>query len=169
MKNPPYIGGTFEALKSIKVFGRVDRLFAAFGTDENTYDLNNPLVIPKCEFYAKQVGCFVEINTNLGFSLDAEFTNSLSDDPRLNIIGIWENSGKNGSKPEWVLSTASHKVNNGRWTIRPTKVDEDNTVQEIDAIYVESGKDHVRVGGFVGAPVFSNETQYPCLAQVKAT
>ena len=51
----PDISGTFEALNSIQVFGRVDKLYQLLGTDIPTYDINDPLLV-KSEFYAKQKG-----------------------------------------------------------------------------------------------------------------
>ena len=175
-ENPPDISGTFEAFNSIKLFGRVDKLYQALGTDIPTYDINKPVVVERAEFYAKQKGIFVELNTYLGSSKDdPNFSlspplNTLQEDPRLNQIGIWENAGRMGSGTEWVLHLANYEPDNGRWTIRPTKVNDDNMVEEIEAIYVESGKDPIRVTDVNGLPgtVLPNQTQYPCLAHAKA-
>ena len=172
-ENPPDISGTFEALNSIQVFGRVDKLYQLLGTDIPTYDINDPLLVKRAEFYAKQKGVFVELNTYLSVREDDIPQNTLNDDPRLNQIGIWENAGRMGSRTEWVLHLASAVADNGRWTVRPTKVNDDNMVEEIEAIYVESGKDPIRVSvldvSILGeGTVLPNQTQYPCLAHAKA-
>lgn len=171
-ENPPDITGTFEALNSVQVFGRVDKLFQFLRDDTLTYDINNPLVVKRAEFYAKQKGVFVELNTYLSvIENDPYFSESppqgtLEEDPRLNQIGIWENAGKRGSRTEWVLHLASAVADNGRWTLRPIKVNDDNMVEEVEAIYVESGKDAARIVG--DSSVLPNQTQYPCLALARA-
>lgn len=173
-ENPPDITGTFEALNSVQVFGRVDKLFQFLRDDTLTYDINNPLVVKRAEFYAKQKGVFVELNTYLSvIENDPYFSESppqgtLDEDPRLNQIGIWENAGKRGSRTEWVLHLASAVADNGRWTVRPIKVNDDNMVEEVEAIYVESGKDAERVLDAPPLPVLPNQTQYPCLALARA-
>lgn len=177
MKNeyPPDITGTFEALNNMIVFGRLDELYNIANSDATTYDLKNPLVVEKAVFYGKQEGIFVELNTYLSLSKDDPDSpnTTLSDDPRHNLIGIWERAGRTGSGTEWVLHLANHSYDNGVWTIRAIKVDNENMVEEIEAIYVESGKDATRIGMFTALgqsiTVEPTKSQYPCLIYAKAS
>ena len=159
-ENPPDISGTFLSINDVKCFGLVDELslsqyYELIGGVEKAYVLEDPIVIPKAEFYAKQHDRFVELNRQLTFNPQQELVNNLNEDTSKNLIGVWERVGWNGVNMEWNLHLADNSVDNGRWIVKPLKISNDNKVLEIEAIYVESGND------------LQNPLQRPCVVLAK--
>ena len=159
-ENPPDISGTFLSINDVKCFGLVDELslsqyYELIGGVEKAYVLEDPIVIPKAEFYAKQHDRFVELNRQLTFNPQQELVNNLNEDTSKNLIGVWERVGWNGINMEWNLHLADNSVDNGRWIVKPLKISNDNKVLEIEAIYVESGND------------LQNPLQRPCVVLAK--
>ena len=159
-ENPPDISGTFLSINNVKCFGLVDELslsqyYELIGGVEKAYVLEEPIVIPKAEFYAKQHDRFVELNRQLTFNPQQELVNNLNQDTSKNLIGVWERVGWNGINMEWNLHLADNSVDNGRWIVKPLKINNENKVLEIEAIYVESGND------------LQNPLQRPCVVLAK--
>ena len=159
-ENPPDISGTFLSINDVKCFGLVDELslsqyYELIGGVEKAYVLEDPIVIPKAEFYAKQHDRFVELNRQLTFNPQQELVNNLNQDTSKNLIGVWERVGWNGINMEWNLHLADNSVDNGRWIVKPLKINNENKVLEIEAIYVESGND------------LQNPLQRPCVVLAK--
>ena len=146
LENPPDISGTFLSINNVKCFGPIDELslsqyYELIGGIEKAYVLEEPILIPKAEFYAKQHDRFVELNRQLTFNPQEELVSNLNEDTSKNLIGVWEKEGWNGVNMDWTLHMADNSVDNGRWRIKPLKVSNDYKVLEIEAIYVESGND----------------------------